>query len=967
MSKLALHLLGSPYIERDDILVSVDTRKALALIAYLAVNSGYQSRDTLAALLWSDSDQTASRGALRRTLSVLNTALGGVGLEIEREAIAFKPEIIWCDWNGLHQYMQACQTHGHAARQVCDRCLDPLTQAAALWTGEFMQGFSLRDSVEFDQWQSQQAEHTRRVYAGVLQRLVQLQSDNGNYERALETALDWLALDPLNEAAHRHLIQLFAWTGQREVAIRQYRECVRILDQELGTPPLEETSALYKLVLEDKLETPTPKIVTAANLTQTESLVSSQLLLPLVGRGEALNQILAAYDAVERGNLTEQIVCIEGEAGIGKTRLVNTVLAEKSTGSHLVIRCYESEIDLAYAPIIRTLRAGLDQSDWLSKLTTPWLNELVRLLPEIVTHCPDVIYPPVLDNVAAQSRLVEAIAQALDVVMASEQPALLVVEDLQWVDQATLDFLAYYLRRKPRQIALCILTWRPERSDSLDRLPAILAEYERAGGALEVVHLGRLDMNDVNVLARHAGITDVRLIERLYSESEGLPFFLAELFPLVNSQMLSADIDNLWSLPHSIESLLRARLTSIGESLRQLLGAASVLGRTFDDALLQACSGRSESEVVDGLDALLAHGLLVTKTGEFSLSYDFFHDMLRRLVYEDLNSARRRLLHKRAATVLLRRIGHPMKSSAQPSALSGEVARHLEMSGQESEAARYYFDAGLYARHLFANHEAIHHFQMALAMAHPEVAHIYQQLGDVYLLIGDLGMAIQSYETALAHSTDELIGALEHAVGCVYHRMGEWDLAQQHFQRALDSLPDSQAAEQVTTLVDWSLTAYNCRALDRAEALAESALTLSLQQNDAQTLAQCHNILGILARHRGDLAAAQEHHELSLGIATDLGIVSMEVAIYNNLALTFIAGDQFSSAESMLQRAVILCEQQGDRHRAAALHNNLADLYHQIGQNADTMAHLKQAVALFAEIGATIQTHNPEIWRLSEW
>ena len=628
-----------------------------------------------------------------------------------------------------------------------------------------------------------------------------------------------------------------------------------------------------------------------------------------------------------------------------------------------MIHCYESELDLAYAPIIRALRAGLDQLDWLNELKTPWLNELVRLLPEIVTQRPEVVYPPMFDDVAAQSRLVEAIAQALDVVMASGQPALLVVEDVQWVDQATLDFLAYYLRRKPLQIALCILTWRPERSDSLDRLPTILAEYERAGGALQVVRLERLDAASVAALARHEGIADAQLIERLYAESEGLPFFLAELFPLVKAQILSADTDNLWALPHSIESLLRARLSPIGDSLRQLLGAASILGRDFDDALLQTCSGRSESEVVDGLDALLAHGLLVTKTEQGSLSFDFFHDMLRRLIYEDLNSARRRLLHKRAAAALLKRVGQPRETLG---AVGGDRAAFGdERTGKQSGAN--YFDAGLYARHLFANHEAIHHFQMALAMAHPDVAHVYHQLGDVYLLIGDLGMAIQSYETALAHSPDELVGSLEHAVGCVYHRMGEWDLAEQHFSRAIDWLPETQAAERVTTLVDWSLTAYQRRALDQAEALAEAALELSRQQDDAQPLAQSHNILGILARHRGDLAVAQKHHELSLSVATELGNLSMEVAIYNNLALTYIAENQLGSAETLLQRALILCEQQGDRHRAAALHNNLADLYHRTGHSDAAMQHLKQAVALFAEIGATVQTQIPEIWRLSEW
>ncbi len=471
-------------------------------------------------------------------------------------------------------------------------------------------------------------------------------------------------------------------------------------------------------------------------------------------------------------------------------------------------------------------------------------------------------------------------------------------------------------------------------------------------------------MSSVHELAHFAGITDAPLIERLYAESEGLPFFLVELLPLVTSgDFNAADEAEAWTLPRSAENLLRARLAPIGESLQQLLGAASVIGRAFDDQLLQACSGRSEEEVIDGLDSLLAHGLLVAKAEYDGLNYDFFHDTLRRLMYEDLSTARRRLLHKRAAAVLIGYLGNQAKASPY----SGEIAHHLEMSGSESEAAPYYFDAGVYARHLFANHEAIHHFQMALALHYQDAAQVYQQLGDVYLLVGDLGMAIQSYETALAHGTDALTGPLEHAIGRVHHRMGDWDLAEQHFQRALDSLAGTQSAEQVAIFVDWSLTAYHRRAFEQAEALAQSALDLSLRQNDPPTLAQCHNIMGILARHRGDLEAAQQHHQTSLAIATASGILSMEVAIRNNLALTFIAEDRSDSAEAMLLRALALCEQQGDRHRAAALHNNLADLYHRTGQSDAAMQHLKQAVALFAQIGATVQPQNPEIWRLSEW
>ncbi len=163
------------------------------------------------------------------------------------------------------------------------------------------------------------------------------------------------------------------------------------------------------------------------------------------------------------------------------------------------------------------------------------------------------------------------------------------------------------------------------------------------------------------------------------------------------------------------------------------------------------------------------------------------------------------------------------------------------------------------------------------------------------------------------------------------------------------------------------ISGSDCSSAEVAETLAQSALDLSLRQNDPPTLAQCHNIMGILARHRGDLEAAQQHHQTSLAIATASGILSMEVAIRNNLALTFIAEDRSDSAEAMLLRALALCEQQGDRHRAAALHNNLADLYHRTGQTDAAMQHLKQAVALFAQIGATVQPQNPEIWRLSEW
>ena len=251
---VSLHLLGAPRIERDGQPVHIDTRKAIALIAYLAIQGGYQSRDTLGVLLWAENDHAGARGALRRTLSALNSALKGVGLLIEREAVAFDPGSVWCDLVIFNEAVHQCEMHGHAAQEVCPRCLNPLRNAVDAYKGDFLQGFTLRDSAEFDLWQFQQTEHLRRLYSTALEKLVRMHTDSERYSDAIELSARWLVLDPLNEAAHRQLIQLYAWSGQRSLALRQYHECVRVLEQELGVAPLDETSHLYQQVMENGIK-----------------------------------------------------------------------------------------------------------------------------------------------------------------------------------------------------------------------------------------------------------------------------------------------------------------------------------------------------------------------------------------------------------------------------------------------------------------------------------------------------------------------------------------------------------------------------------------------------------------------------------------------------------------------------------------------------------------------------------------
>jgi DNA-binding SARP family transcriptional activator len=237
--RLSLQLLGPPRIERDGRAVEMDTRKATALLAYLAVTGQPQARDSLAALLWPDADAERARGALRRTLSTLRTGLDGDELRIDGLRIGLDDGAIDLDI-------------GRFRALVADGQLD---EAVTAYTGDFLSGFTLRDSAQFDEWQAAQADGLRRELAGVLERLASSEEPR----RAIGYAKRWLELDPLHEPAHRALMRIHARAGDRVAALRQFHDCERVLDRELGVAPLAATVTVARAIEKGEAEAAPPK------------------------------------------------------------------------------------------------------------------------------------------------------------------------------------------------------------------------------------------------------------------------------------------------------------------------------------------------------------------------------------------------------------------------------------------------------------------------------------------------------------------------------------------------------------------------------------------------------------------------------------------------------------------------------------------------------------------------------------
>ena len=995
MAELRIALLGPPRVERDGAPIEVDTRKAIAMLAYLAIHPERHGRDAVAGLLWPDYDTEHARGALRRTLSTLNKAVGPGWLAADRTTVGFAQTGFWLDVTRFEELLAGCRDHGHPPDDACPACLDPLAEAARLHRGDFLAGFSLRDSTSFDDWQYFQAERLRRELAGTLERLATAQIGQRRWDDAVDAARRWLALDPLHEPAHRQLMRIYSWSGRRGAALRQFQACQRVLEEELGVEPLEETVAVHEAVQANRL--PPPPAPTAAppaaavlapaaasapgpvdsrgqpasgpatlplrgaepgagSLKTAPSAAGGPAAVPLVGRDQEWAALLDAYRAVAGDG---RLVVIEGEAGIGKTRLAAELAGHaRSLGASVVSgRCYEEEAGVAYGPFIEGLRgvlAGDPGAGRLDGVPRHWLAEARRLLPELAEAHPGLPEPGPLDGPAAGRQFFEGVSQVLLAACAGPVPGLLVLDDLHWADEASLDVLAYLVHRLAGRPVLVVACWRSEQVPAGARLRRLAAEARRAGQG-SVLELRRLDAAGVAELVTAAAPTRAGAAGLLHQRTEGLPFLVLEYLAAVGE-----DGELPAALPGGARDLLEARVRGIGDAARQLLGTAAVLGRSFDVDTARAASGRSDEEAVAALEELAARGLVHEVAGDV---YDFGHGLVRDLVYEQTSLARRRLLHRRVGEALA--AGARGRRPQEPPAAS--IARHLELGGAAAEAAAYHRLAGDQARAVFANREALDHYRAAVALGHPDAAGLHAAIGDLETLLGSYDAALAAYTAAADAATDDERWVIEQRLGAVSARRGDWDAAERHLTAALAALGSGgPRGRRAGLAADRSLAAHRQGRNDAAQQLANDALDLAGESGDPDALARAHGMLGMLSAARGDQRTARRHLEQSLTLAEALPDPSARVAALNNLALAHRATGEVDLAVDHTRTALELCTRQGDRHREAALHNNLADLLHLAGHHTEAMDHLKQAVAIFAEVGEP-GPPNPEIWKLVSW
>ena len=702
---LRIQLLGNfRVLDGDKPIGSVNTPRLQSLLAYLVLHrDAPHLRQHLAFQFWPDSSESQARTNLRKLIFELQHALPYAEhfLQADTQTIGWNPNApLWLDVAELQQRLT------HLQADPLD--LDGFRQVAELYHGQLLPSC-------YEDWIAPLRQALHQQVMSALERLITLLENQRAYDTGIYYAQRLLAFDPLEEKSYQRLMRLHALEGDYPGALRIYQECVAVLQRELEVEPDAETKALYA-----RLRQRDPALA-----SKSEQKLSPTERFPLVGRQREWQILQDAWRKAMQGQA--HFVWIWGEAGIGKTRLAEELLVWASQQGILTARTrsYAVQGALAYAPVTTLLRSPILYSRLL-KLGDLWLTQVARLLPELLEERPTLPPPKLMTESWQRQRFLEALAR---VVLADDQPLLLVFDDLHWCDQETLEWLPYLLHFAPQARLLIVGTSRAEEVADDHPLTKLRLSLRREALTTEI-ELNPLSAAEVIALAQSIGDADLsrEQTQQLYADTEGNPLFIVELVRAgLVAGLGGAKGGQGNALPPTVQAVIAARLAQLSPVARQLVQVAATIGRAFSmEVLLAVASDTSEDALVQGLDELWQRRIVREQSKQ---GYDFSHDKIRDVAYAQLPPARRKLLHRRVAQALERLYATNLDE------VSGQVAGHYEQAGLEERAFGYYQRAAQGAQRLHANQEALRYYQQALALAQGEAAYhgILTQRAQVYL------------------------------------------------------------------------------------------------------------------------------------------------------------------------------------------------------------------------------------------
>jgi DNA-binding SARP family transcriptional activator len=593
-------------------------RKHLALLVYLARSPRGRTREHLIGLLWPEKPEPAARHSLNEAIRVLRRYLGESNVDTGAGQVRLGPESVRLDVDRLEELADACEW----------------AAAAGLIAGEFLEGFAIAGASEFEDWLANERAAVRLRSVDVLVHYADDLLRAGQSTEATAVAVRAIGLDPTSGQAMRVTMRSMVLAGDRAGALERYDAFAARLKQEIGTSPDAETQALAERVRHERSIRPR---VLARSTEQNES----ESRLPLVGREVELSR-LADAAAQACGEHRACGLVIQGESGVGKTRLVEELLGRLRLDGVAVaaVRAVEADQDEEWSGLLGLARSGLLEARGMAAAPARALAVFAEALPEWADRFPGVAANGVAISFGrALSEILRATTE--------EQPVALAVDDAQWLDQAsTLALLAALRDLETAPLILLFATDTHLSRVELDDLRI------RLGGDIRGValRLSSLDSADLRALARRMlpGFSDVeieRVVRRVATDSAGLPLLAVELLRAVALGLDLRGTAGAWpepyktldqtlpgDLPDTVVAAIRVAFRRLSAAAQRTLAAASVLGDRVPLDLLARALGMPKGDVANALDELEWHRWLVYD----HRGYTFVARVVQKVVARDM-------------------------------------------------------------------------------------------------------------------------------------------------------------------------------------------------------------------------------------------------------------------------------------------------------------------------------------------
>ncbi|MBN2391054.1 MAG: AAA family ATPase [Anaerolineae bacterium] len=722
---------------------------------------------------------------------------------------------------------------------------------------------------------------------------------------------------------------------------------------------------------------------------------------PLVGRQREWEQLTAALRHLAAGR--GQIVCVTGEAGLGKSRLVaemRSAMVTATSGETPALRwvegrCLSYTESISYRPFMEIvqellciepddaegeawnkLRAILEPyaSAGALETTLPYLANFLNLRLENAL-ADKVRY---LDAEALQRRTFMAIGTLMTTQAAANGALVLVLEDIHWMDQASLALLDYLLALVDRAPLLLLLAYRPERTKGCWQIQEkITREFAHCSTEIALVPLTPADSGQL--LSNLVGMTSwpAEVYNLILKQTEGNPLYVEEVLrALIDEHVLIQDEDGQWHIqddvhtikvPDTLQEVLMARLDRLDEPSRWTAQLASVIGRVFSfDVLAHIALQDTDADhtlLIQHLVRLQQHETIRETQRAPELLYTFRHALMQEVCYHSLPARARRQYHSKIAEYLEleRSAGRRDAESNIPL-----VAQHAFAGHDWRRALRFQLLAGQQARHLLANHEAINHLERALeSAAHLPASEtlverqtLHTNLGELLTMTGQYEHALEHLHTALALAEENDAAAPEnHGVTQVYvyrwlaelyENRGEYAQSFEWINRGLAILTPSPAASPVAVAAELRLIAGLIRTRQgdygQAQAFFQEALDIAQRLDAVTVLARAHNGLGVV-RLRDDNAQAIAHFEQAFALYNRAGDMRGQATSHNLIANACFNTSRWRKADQHYRAAREIFDELGDVYNHVITNNNLGGIAKNQGRLDEALTYYQEALA----------------------